>query len=39
MPDEFYEDDIVTFVAHKEPDRKNPKVDFWYADDIKLKMD
>ncbi len=39
MPDEFYEDDNVTFVAHKEPDRKNPKVDFWYADDIKLKMD
>lgn len=39
LSDEFYEDDIVTFVAHKEPDRKNPKVDFWYADDIRLKID
>lgn len=39
MSDEFYEDDIVTFIAHKEPDRKNPKIDFWYADDIKLKID
>lgn len=39
LPDEFYEDDIVTFVAHREPDRKNPKADFWYADDINLKVD
>lgn len=37
--DEFYEDEIVTFVARKEPDKKNPKEDFWYADSIRLKED
>lgn len=39
LSDEFYDDDIVTFVARKEPDRNNPKVDFWYADNINLKVD
>ena len=39
LSDEFYEDEIVTFVARKEPDKKNPKEDFWYADSIRLKED
>lgn len=39
LSDEFYNDDIVTFVARKEPDKNNPKVDFWYADNINLKVD
>lgn len=35
----FSENDIVSFVAHKVPDRNHPNKDYWYADDIKLKVD
>lgn len=34
---EFIEDDIVTFVAKKEPDKRKPNEDFWSATEVKLK--
>lgn len=41
MRDEFlsdyYEDDVVTFTAKKEANRKNPSQSFWYATNIQVK--
>lgn len=34
---EFLEDDIVTFVARKEPDKDNPQDDFWFATEVQIK--
>lgn len=37
LPSEFLEDDIVTFVARKEPDKDNPQNDFWFATEVQIK--
>ena len=36
---EFYEDDIVVFVAKSRPRVKNPKLNYWVATEVKLKGD
>lgn len=34
---DYYEDDVVTFTAKKEANRKNPSKSFWYATNIQVK--
>ena len=34
---EYYEDDVVTFTAKKEANKKNPSKYYWYATNIQLK--
>lgn len=35
--DDYYEDDVVTFTAKKEANRKDPSGHFWYATNIQAK--
>ncbi len=34
---DFYEDDIVSFVAKKETNRNDPTKFFWFATNIRVK--
>lgn len=34
---DYYEDDVVTFTAKKEANRKDPSKSFWYATNIQVK--
>lgn len=34
---DYYEDDVVTFTAKKEANRKDPNKSFWYATNIQVK--
>lgn len=35
--DDFYEDDIISFVARKEKNRRDSSKDYWFATNVRLK--